>query len=101
MPRTPEGVELERDHKLTQLDEDELRARGRVWAQFIAHSLMCWFIGIVGWYLWPYLLSPPLWPSTFSFLGIVAHIIGYVAAAIGGLLTVVFVFSRGKLFEDD
>jgi TRAP-type C4-dicarboxylate transport system permease small subunit len=101
MPRTPEDVERERDKKLAQLNEDEVHARGKIWFQFIAHALMCWFIGLVGWYIWPYFLSPPLWPHTLSVLGLIAHIVGYVAAAFGGLLTFAFVITRGKIFEDD
>jgi hypothetical protein len=101
MPSPAQAAEQTRQIRLSVLEEKEKAACSEERSKLAVYALMLWFLCVMCWKVWPYFLNPVMWPKTLYTGWLAAHIIGHVGAVLGGLFTVAWLFSRGRLFDSD
>jgi len=101
MPQTSRELETEERARLAMLDEQEQQRVSAEWSRLWIHIGVLWFGGFTAWHIWPYFLNPAMWPKTQYALWLVAHVVGYVGAVLGGLLAMALLATGGKIFEHD
>lgn len=99
MPRTAADVEQTKRMRLLMLADHEKEACVHERIKCVCFILMAWFLGCLSWKLLPYFAQPEMWPTTLYVLNCVFHGVGYVAAAVGGMLFLAFALSGGKVFK--
>lgn len=101
MTRTASDIDADRAWHFSRLAlrEQELCFAEKV--RFICHSLILWFAVVLCAHIWPYFLSPVMWPKTLYALWCLGHVGMYVTAAAGAMVAVACLFTGGKIFDHD